>query len=46
MGEEGVESFKVFSFLSDPIGEVGVIIHIKEPLSFKTFLQPYTDSQY
>lgn len=44
MAEEGVESFKVFSFLSDPTGEVGVIIYIKEPLAFKTFLQLYTDS--
>jgi len=32
MGEEGVESFKDISFVSDPIGEVGVIIYIKEPL--------------
>ncbi|KAK7410524.1 hypothetical protein VNO78_01367 [Psophocarpus tetragonolobus] len=37
MGEEGVESFKDFSFWSDPIGEVGVIVYIKEPLAFKTF---------
>ena len=32
MAEEGVESFNVFSFWSDPIGEVGVIIYIKEPM--------------
>ena len=28
MADEGVESFKAISFLSDPIGEVGVIIYI------------------
>jgi len=44
MGEEGVESFKDISFVSEPIGEVGVIVNIKEPLvmamamAFKTLL--------
>lgn len=46
MAEEGVESFKDFSFLSDPIGEVGVIIYIKEPFAFKTFPFNCTHSQH
>jgi len=35
MAEEGVESFKDFSFMRDLIGEVGVIISIKVPLHSK-----------
>ena len=48
MAEEGVESFKDFSFMRDPIGEVGVIISIKVPLHSKLplHLSAYTPTTF
>lgn len=46
VGEEGVESFKDFSFWSDPIGEVGVIIHIKETIAIQYLPSTVYRSQY
>lgn len=36
----GVESFKDIYFVSEPIGEVGVIVYIKEPLVMAAMAMP------